>query len=803
MAAASFFSSVLKTLCPRGKIAIGGLGWLAFFSCGAATLLDDTFADGTLNNVQATNAGTYSVVVNNLAGSATSSNAVLTLNTNAIAPSFVTSPASIITLVGGAVSFSAAASGTAPIYYQWQKNSSPLAGATGNTLNLTNVQNADAGSYSLIASNNVGTATSSAATLTITTSVSVPNSAYNLTGFGNGTTGGGVMADTNVAYRKIYTALDLANAFVSAYKTAGSVKVIEIMNDLDLGWNEVGSAVQTLASTPFRAHNPAQLHPRLLATGVSLIDIKPKSGLTIFSANGATIRHCCFNIKSTTNIIVRNLKFDEMWEWDEASKGGYDKNDWDFIDLGNGGTVTNIWLDHCTFTKTYDGLVDIKQGSSGITISWCKYTGDDGATNTNSWVRQQISSLESNKTSYAMYNFLRSNGFSVEDIVAISQGHDKTHLIGANDGVSKPANALINAQHTITLHHEWFMNPWDRLPRLRGGNVHNYNIYVDDTLGLAAKRLRDTRANAMSTANRNTLNNTYSFNPFLNGSIATESGAVLVEKSVYLDCLTPLRNNQTDPLNPAYTGKILALDTVYQMDSAFFRGNSTDPGGANTLGPVQAPVIPFSWNLPGGGLPYTYTMDDPSQLQSLLAAGAGAGAVTWNKTNWLLTTYAPTAPVIVAQPQNLTLTASNTASFIVVVSGSAPLSYRWFFNTNTFLADATNSSLSLPNVQATNVGTYSVVITNSAGAITSSVVVLTVSSGTIVRPEISTVVFNSGLFSFSVSGSAGQSYLVQGSTNLTDWLDLFTTNPAALPFTWSDAGASNFTKRFYRVQLGP
>src|ERR1035437_6245268 len=169
MAAASFFSSVLKTLCPRGKIAIGGLGWLAFFSCGAATLLDDTFADGTLNNVQATNAGTYSVVVNNLAGSATSSNAVLTLNTNAIAPSFVTSPASIITLVGGAVSFSAAASGTAPIYYQWQKNSSPLAGATGNTLNLTNVQNADAGSYSLIVSNNVGTATSSAATLTITT----------------------------------------------------------------------------------------------------------------------------------------------------------------------------------------------------------------------------------------------------------------------------------------------------------------------------------------------------------------------------------------------------------------------------------------------------------------------------------------------------------------------------------------------------------------------------------------------------------------------------------------------------------
>ena len=757
----------------------------------------------TINSVQATNAGTYAVVVNNLAGSATSSVALLMLNTNSIAPSFVTQPASVIVLAGGSVSFLGAASGTAPVYYQWQKNGSPIPGATTTTLNFTNVQNADAGGYTLVASNSVGTATRSVATLTIASSLTIPNSAYNLTGFGNGTTGGGVIAEANSAYRKVYTALDLANAFVSAYKTAGSVKVIEIMNDLDLGWNEIGSAVQTLASTPFREHNPAQLHPRLLTTGVSLIDIKPKSGLTIFSANGATIRHACFNIKSTANIIVRNLKFDELWEWDEASKGGYDKNDWDFIDLGNGGTVTNIWLDHCTFTKTYDGIVDIKQGSSGITISWCKYTGDDGASNTNSWVRQQISSLESNRMSYAFYNFLRNNGFSTEDIVTIIQGHDKTHLIGANDGVSKPANALINAQHTITLHHEWFMNPWDRLPRLRGGNVHNYNIYVDDTLGLAAKRLRDARAAAMRRANQSTLNNTYSFNPFLNGSISTENGAVLLEKSVYLDCLTPLRNNQTDPSNPAYTGKILALDTIYQMDSTFYRGNSTDPGGTNTLGPVQAPVIPFSWNLPGGVLPYTYTMDDPSQLQSLLAAGAGVGAVTWNKTNWLLTTYASTAPVIVAQPQDLTRAASNTTNFIVVASGSAPLSYRWYFNTNSFFAGATNSTLTLANIQGTNAGTYWVVITNSAGAITSSVALLTVSSGVPVPPQVASVVFNSGVFSFSVNGSAGQSYLVQASTNLTDWSTLFTTNPATLPFTWNDAGTSNFINRFYRIQLGP
>ena len=42
---------------------------------------------------------------------------------------------------------------------------------------------------------------------------------------------------------------------------------------------------------------------------------------------------------------------------------------------------------------------------------------------------------------------------------------------------------------------------------------------------------------------------------------------------------------------------------------------------------------------------------------------AGAGAVNWNKTNWLLTTYAPTAPVITAQPQNQTAAPGNSVTF--------------------------------------------------------------------------------------------------------------------------------------------
>ena len=626
---------------------------------------------------------------------------------------------------------------------------------------------------------------------------------------------------------------------------------------------------------------------------MSLIDMKPKGGLTIFSANGATIRHATFNIKSTANIIIRNLKFDEMWEWDEATKGNYDKNDWDFIDLGNGGSVSNIWIDHCTFTKSYDGIVDTKAGSSKITFSWCKYTGDDGATNTNSWVRQQINKLESSPSSYTFYNFLRTHGFSVEDIVTIIQGHDKTHLAGANSLDSG------NATLSFTFHHLWVMNVWDRcVPRLRGGNVHDYNLYVDDTVALAARRLRDTRAAALSTANQNTLNSTYSFKPFLNGAISTESGALLLEKSVYIDCLTPLRNNQTDPSNSVYTGKILGLDTIYQMDSTVVRGNSTDPG--NPLGPFQAAIIPFSWNLSGNKLPYSYTMDDPSQLQSIVTsptAGAGAGVLTWNKTNWLLTSYPATAPTIIANPQDQSSLVGGSVTFTIAASGSGPLSYQWYFNTNTLIANATNASLTLVNIQTTNAGAYSVSVSNVAGTYGSTYAKLTVTlantapiltaipdrnvaagatltltasasdsdlpaqvltfsllnspanasvdpnsgvfswrpfisqanasfpitikvadSGTPslsatqafnvfvsapARPQMSSSTYSNGSFSLSISGDFGPDYIVMSSTDLLSWSSVFTNNSPALPFTWHDTNAGNFSRQFYRIQLGP
>ncbi|HEY3913872.1 MAG TPA: immunoglobulin domain-containing protein, partial [Verrucomicrobiae bacterium] len=123
-----------------------------------------TNASLTLTNVQAIDAGSFTVTITDLAGSTTSSNAVLTFLS---APAITASPASQSVLAGTTVMFSSAATGTAPLTYQWQFDGTNIAGATNTTLTVTNALVSNAGSYTMVATNPYGTATSSAAVLTV------------------------------------------------------------------------------------------------------------------------------------------------------------------------------------------------------------------------------------------------------------------------------------------------------------------------------------------------------------------------------------------------------------------------------------------------------------------------------------------------------------------------------------------------------------------------------------------------------------------------------------------------------------
>lgn len=81
--------------------------------------------------------------------------------------SITTQPAGVIATAGQLVTLRVVASGTAPLSYQWFKGGLSLAGATSDTLTLSSVQASDAGSYTVVVSNNEGSATSQPATVTV------------------------------------------------------------------------------------------------------------------------------------------------------------------------------------------------------------------------------------------------------------------------------------------------------------------------------------------------------------------------------------------------------------------------------------------------------------------------------------------------------------------------------------------------------------------------------------------------------------------------------------------------------------
>jgi hypothetical protein len=92
----------------------------------------------------------------------------VTGNATLTAPTFSAQPQSQSAAAGGSVTFSATATGSTPITYQWNKNGAAISGATGTSLTLANLTTADAATYTLVATNSVGSATSGGAVLTVT-----------------------------------------------------------------------------------------------------------------------------------------------------------------------------------------------------------------------------------------------------------------------------------------------------------------------------------------------------------------------------------------------------------------------------------------------------------------------------------------------------------------------------------------------------------------------------------------------------------------------------------------------------------
>lgn len=161
--------------------------------------------------------------------------------------------------------------------------------------------------------------------------------------------------------------------------------------------------------------------------------VRPRSNTTIEGPpGGATLKAGTIELKGVGNVIIRNLRFRDLWENDPT--GEYDEMGWDYVQISGS---RRVWVDRCDFGRVYDGQLDVIHGADLVTISRCIFAGESG------------------------------------------KPHKKCMLIG--NSPSETARGEDQGRLNVTIQQCWFHDLVSRAPRLRWGNVHFLNNLVEDT----------------------------------------------------------------------------------------------------------------------------------------------------------------------------------------------------------------------------------------------------------------------------------------------------------------------------------
>ena len=184
------------------------------------------------------------------------------------------------------------------------------------------------------------------------------------------------------------------------------------------------------------------------------IKLTLKSNTTLIGKGlGCGIRGGTIQINSVSNIQIRNLTiqdaFDPFPHHEVDSKAektdGYNAQ-WDGVNIQ--GTCSNIWIDHCTFEDTIDlGYVQTSGNSdSKYKEKWQTYDG--------------LCDLKNDTTNVTISN-------------CVFRDHDKTMLMGSSDSDGD------SSKRFVTLYGNYFYNCGQRLPMVRNTTIHILNNYYD------------------------------------------------------------------------------------------------------------------------------------------------------------------------------------------------------------------------------------------------------------------------------------------------------------------------------------
>lgn len=455
---------------------------------------------------------------------------------------------------------------------------------------------------------------------------------------------------------------------------AGKVRVIEIENDLNLGYYTLSESVKASGLVDdFCSRTQSSITSYTMSAdfsqnGASQIKIENVSNLLVYSKNGAKLTHGGFKLTSDNNVVFRNLQFDELWQWEDTSNrsvakvGDYDAFGWAYFKISFCGY---IWIDHCSFGKSYDGQIDYSNpvynanaltafrapygadGNNGLHISYCSFGA--GSADEDGYIYKMMSAIEKDYKSgggnYLYYGKLRDCGASFEDILhglAVPQkkgflcGDDAT-FSGSYDNAD---DYNFNLKLRVSFANCVFKNLEDRLPKLRGGNAYMYNCMVDNSEYYSYRaRLQSIGAKDAFTQ----INSTWKCALVSQGIVCGNGGSVAAENCSFEGIEYLLKNNDKKNTGKYVEGGYRLINCSYRKakSDAVYIGSSSDP--LNRFVNDTPDILKaenFKWNTADGEKPFEPALIDLDNAKAnLFNENYGAGVSVALKDDFLKTVY--------------------------------------------------------------------------------------------------------------------------------------------------------------------
>jgi hypothetical protein len=685
----------------------------------------------------ADNGSTFQAVVSNSVGSVTSGSATLTVNPAVVAPTITTEPANDSVVAGQAATFSVVAGGTAPLSYQWQKNGVNISGATSASYTTAATTSADNGStFQVAVSNSKGNISSSIATLTVTTAAVAPTISgqpANQTVTAGQTAIFSVVASGTAPlnYQWQKNGANISGAVSASYTTPATTSADNGSTFKVVVSNPAGSVTSSAATLTV---NAAAVAPTITTQPASqTVTAGQTATFSVVAAgtaplsyqwqkNGANISGATSS--SYTTPATTSADNGSTFQVVVSNSAGNLTSNTATLTVNAAAVAPTITTQPANQTVTVGQTATflvVAAGTAPLSYQWQKNGANISGATSSSYTTPATTSADNGSTfkvvvSNSVGSVTSSVGALTVTIAAVAptittQPASQTVTAGQTDTFS------VVATGTAPLSYQWQKND----ANISGATSSSY-----------------TTSATTSADNGSTFKVVVSNSA---GNVTSNTATLTVNAAAVAPTITTQPANQTVTAGQTATFSVVAAGTAplsYQWQK----------NGANISGATSS----------GYTTPATAASDSGSTFDVVVSNSAGS------VTSAAATLAVNAPPSITTQPVSQTVTVAQTATFSVVAAGTAPLSYQWQKN-GANISGATSSNYTTPaTTSADNGSTFKVVVSNSAGNVTSNTATLTVNAAA-VAPTITTQPANqtvtagqTATFSAVATGTAPLSY---------------------------------------------